>query len=94
MYVPRVNSLSLCEAGVLQVSVKSENKDFLKQFEKKFPDKETPILIGCSNGTAYSMDALEQCALPPSSGGEWALGCNSPVMIAPWLSSLACTNSR
>ena len=47
------------------MSIKSENKDFVKQFEKKFPDKETPILIGCSTGTAYSMDALEQCAPPP-----------------------------
>lgn len=29
------------------------------QVEKKFPDKEAKILIGCSNGRAYSMDALE-----------------------------------
>ena len=26
--------------------------------EKRFPDKESPILIACSNGKAYSMDAL------------------------------------
>lgn len=43
-----------------KVSIKSENTDFVKQFEKKFPDKDTPILIGCSTGTAYSMNALEQ----------------------------------
>ena len=29
-----------------------------QQVEKKFPDKETKLLIGCSNGRAYSMDAL------------------------------------
>lgn len=28
------------------------------QVKKRFPDKETKILIGCSNGNAYSMDAL------------------------------------
>lgn len=29
------------------------------QIEKKFPDKEnTKLLIGCSNGRKYSMDAL------------------------------------
>lgn len=27
--------------------------------EKRFPDKEAKLLIGCSNGRAYSMDALE-----------------------------------
>ena len=29
------------------------------QVERKFPDKETKLLIGCSNGQQYSMDALE-----------------------------------
>lgn len=30
------------------------------QIEKRFPDKEnTKLLIACSNGRAYSMDALE-----------------------------------
>lgn len=27
--------------------------------EKRFPDKKTKLLVGCSNGTQYSMDALE-----------------------------------
>lgn len=27
--------------------------------EKKIPNKETPIVVGCSNGTTYSLDALE-----------------------------------
>lgn len=29
------------------------------QVEKRFPDKEAKLLIGCSNGRTYSMDALE-----------------------------------
>ena len=43
-----------------QLAQKSENPDFIKQVEKKFPNKEAPILIGCSDGRAYSMDALMQ----------------------------------
>lgn len=29
------------------------------QVEKRFPDKSAKLLIGCSNGTQYSLDALE-----------------------------------
>lgn len=29
------------------------------QIEKKFPKKDTPLLVACSDGKAYSMDALE-----------------------------------
>ena len=28
------------------------------QVEKRFPDKETKLIVGCSNGRQYSMDAL------------------------------------
>ena len=28
--------------------------------EKKVPNKETPLIVACSDGTAYSMEALEQ----------------------------------
>ena len=28
---------------------------------KKVPDLETPVLIACSDGRTYSIDALEQC---------------------------------
>ncbi|CAM6124578.1 unnamed protein product [Calypogeia fissa] len=42
-----------------KVLVKTDNPDFLKQIQKKFPDPETAkILVGCSNGRTYSMDAL------------------------------------
>jgi hypothetical protein len=27
--------------------------------EKRFPDKETYLIIGCSDGLTYSIDALE-----------------------------------
>lgn len=31
----------------------------LLQVQKKIPNKDTPIVVGCSNGTTYSIDALE-----------------------------------
>ncbi len=31
----------------------------LLQVQKKIPNKDTPIIVGCSNGTTYSIDALE-----------------------------------
>ncbi|KAL4418735.1 hypothetical protein ABPG77_001792, partial [Micractinium sp. CCAP 211/92] len=38
---------------------KEENELFIQQVEKRFPNKDTPLLIGCSDGTTYSIDALE-----------------------------------
>jgi hypothetical protein len=29
------------------------------QVEKRFPDKSVKLLVGCSNGTQYSLEALE-----------------------------------
>lgn len=41
--------------------VKQDNPDFLKQVEKRFPNKETAkLLVACANGTQYSIDVLEQ----------------------------------
>lgn len=37
---------------------KSENPDFVKMVEKRIPDKSTPIMVACSDGTTYSIDAL------------------------------------
>ncbi|KAI8113939.1 hypothetical protein M9434_002067 [Picochlorum sp. BPE23] len=37
---------------------KSDNPDFVKMVEKRIPDKSTPIMVGCSDGTTYSIDAL------------------------------------
>ena len=48
------------EAMLFQTAQKTENPDFIKTVEKKFPNKEHKILIGCSDGRAYSMDALMQ----------------------------------
>lgn len=33
-------------------------EEFIAAVEKRIPDKSTPILVCCSDGTAYSMDAL------------------------------------
>lgn len=39
---------------------KENNPDFVKQVEKRFPNKEeAKLLISCSNGRQYSIDALE-----------------------------------
>eukprot|EP00199_Chlamydomonas_sp_CCMP681_P005380 CAMPEP_0119103788 /NCGR_PEP_ID=MMETSP1180-20130426/2158_1 /TAXON_ID=3052 ORGANISM="Chlamydomonas cf sp, Strain CCMP681" /NCGR_SAMPLE_ID=MMETSP1180 /ASSEMBLY_ACC=CAM_ASM_000741 /LENGTH=237 /DNA_ID=CAMNT_0007088379 /DNA_START=38 /DNA_END=751 /DNA_ORIENTATION=- len=38
--------------------VKEDNPDFLKQVEKRFPNKDTKLMIACNTGKAYSMKAL------------------------------------
>ncbi|KAI3428514.1 hypothetical protein D9Q98_007337 [Chlorella vulgaris] len=38
---------------------KEDNELFIQQVEKRFPDKETYLIIGCSDGLTYSIDALE-----------------------------------
>jgi len=45
----------------LQINIKSPNENFIRDFKKKVPDLETPLLIACSDGRTYSIDALEQC---------------------------------
>lgn len=58
--IPIVNSVRKYdpEQGK-KVTTKSPNDDFIKQVEKRFPNKDTKLLVGCSNGTQYSFDALE-----------------------------------
>ncbi|KAK9902888.1 hypothetical protein WJX75_009856 [Coccomyxa subellipsoidea] len=41
-----------------KVVKKEENPNWIEQVKKKFPDTETKLLIGCSDGRTYSMDAL------------------------------------
>ncbi|KAK9816815.1 hypothetical protein WJX72_005336 [[Myrmecia] bisecta] len=41
-----------------KVIEKSDNENFVEQVKKRFPDTETPLLIGCSDGRTYSIDAL------------------------------------
>jgi rhodanese-related sulfurtransferase len=43
-----------------KVTNKTPNDKFIEQVEKRFPKKDTKLLVGCSNGTQYSFDALEQ----------------------------------
>lgn len=42
-----------------KVVEKEDNDKFIEQVKKKIPNTETPLLVGCSDGTAYSLDALE-----------------------------------
>ena len=37
---------------------KFPNDKFIAQVEKKIPNKETKLIVGCSDGKSYSMDAL------------------------------------
>lgn len=58
--VPLVNSSWKYNAETRKKEVvKEDNLDFIAQVQKKIPNKDTPIVVGCSNGTTYSIDALE-----------------------------------
>lgn len=53
-----VADVRLTRCSCVQVFEKSENPDFMKIIEKRYPDKETKFLVGCSDGRKYSLDAL------------------------------------
>ncbi|PSC69936.1 gonidia-specific protein [Micractinium conductrix] len=38
---------------------KEDNELFIQQIEKRFPNKDALLLVGCSDGRTYSMEALE-----------------------------------
>lgn len=58
--VPLYTSKRVYDKAVNKKVVKKEkNPDFLKTFQKKFPDKKAKLLIACSDAKTYSMDALE-----------------------------------
>lgn len=58
--VPFFNSKRVYDAGEnKKVVVKEANPQFVQQFQRKFPDKETPLIVGCSDGKSYTLDALE-----------------------------------
>lgn len=42
-----------------KVAEKEDNLDFIAQIEKRFPDKDAGLVVGCSDGRTYSIDALE-----------------------------------
>lgn len=47
------------EAKKKRVVKKDKVEDWIQKVEKRFPDKSVKLLIGCSNGTQYSIEALE-----------------------------------
>ena len=57
--VPIVNAKWVYNAEERKKTVvKSPNDDFLAQVQKRFPKLDTPLVIGCSDGTTYAIDAL------------------------------------
>lgn len=56
--IPIVNSKKMFKDGK-KVIQKADNPDFIKMIKKRFPDLESKIMVACSDGKAYSMDALE-----------------------------------
>lgn len=57
--IPIVNSVRKYDPEQKKkVTTKTPNDNFVADVEKRFKDKSTKLLIGCSNGKAYSMDAL------------------------------------
>lgn len=57
--IPMVNSVRKYNAKEKKKVVKStKNKKWMADIKKRFPKKDAKLLIGCSNGTKYSMDAL------------------------------------
>lgn len=58
--IPLYNSVRKYNSETRQKEVvKTENEKFKEQIEKRFPDKGAKIIVACSDGRAYSMDALE-----------------------------------
>lgn len=59
VHVPFMNSKKVYNAETRQKDIiKSPNAEFISMIKKKFPKLDTPLLIGCSDGKAYSIDAL------------------------------------
>merc|ERR1719217_462603 len=57
--VPKMNMVKKynAEKGEKEY-VKSPNDKFVEMVKRKFPDPETFMMIGCSDGTSYTMDSL------------------------------------
>ena len=57
--VPIVNSKSRYDSELKEkVITKEDNPNFVEMVKKKIPNLDTPILVACSDGTTYSLDAL------------------------------------
>mmetsp|Transcript_948 Transcript_948/g.2896 ORF Transcript_948/g.2896 Transcript_948/m.2896 type:complete len:272 (-) Transcript_948:843-1658(-) len=59
--VPMANSVRKYDPEQRKKVVQNlgKNEDFIKEINKKFPKKDAKLLVACSNGTKYSIDALE-----------------------------------
>lgn len=58
--IPLWNSRRVWDAQAnAKVVHKEENPDFINQVRKKFPNPDTKLLVACSDGSSYSLDALE-----------------------------------
>ncbi|KAF8055921.1 STR16 [Scenedesmus sp. PABB004] len=58
--IPFVNARKVYDAETrTKKVVKEDNPDFIRMVEKRFPSKDAKLLIGCGNGTQYSISALE-----------------------------------
>jgi len=58
--IPFVICTRVYDAAEKKKVIKKENNaDFVAQVQKRFPSKEAKLLVACSNGRQYSIDALE-----------------------------------
>jgi rhodanese-related sulfurtransferase len=58
--IPIVNSKWVYDAEAQKkVTQKEPNAAFVDMVKKRFPNTEAPLLIACSDGRTYSIDALE-----------------------------------
>mmetsp|Transcript_38072 Transcript_38072/g.84795 ORF Transcript_38072/g.84795 Transcript_38072/m.84795 type:complete len:235 (+) Transcript_38072:61-765(+) len=58
--IPFMNSKRVWNAKEgKKVIEKAANPDFIKTVQKRFPKKDQPLLVACSDGRSYSIDALE-----------------------------------
>lgn len=56
--IPLMNSKKVFKDGKVSFE-KTSNPDFIKTVRKRYPDLNAKLMVGCSDGKAYSIDALE-----------------------------------
>eukprot|EP00798_Chlamydomonas_sp_ICE-L_P001540 gene1540-32920_t len=55
-----IRKLETVNGKMERIIEKIPNPEFVAQVSKKFPKKDTPIMIGCLDGKTYSIEALVQ----------------------------------